>query len=110
MDDQKRNPKIPAKLLDCITGEDLDNIIKVGDIDNDQLEVPLKHLQANGQTNNVSFKTLRNEKWKDAILAYFGPSKTSLMKGGSVIKVTFDTETEVNCTAKINIYKTGNEK
>ena len=107
MDDQKRNPKIPAKLLDCITGEDLDNIIKVGDIDNDQLEVPLKHLQANGQTNNVSFKTLRNEKWKDAILAYFGPSKTSLMKGGSVIKVTFDTETEVNCTAKINIYKTG---
>ncbi|CAC5413973.1 unnamed protein product [Mytilus coruscus] len=72
-----------------------------------KIETPVIHTQCDGKTNNVSFKTLRSECWKQAIINYFGRAKACLLKKGSVIKVIFESEKNNNSTVKINFYKTG---
>ena len=70
----------------------------------------MKHLltiQCDGKTNNVKFKTLRPECWKEAILNYFGQAKACTLKKGTVIKVVFESETNINYTVNINFYKSG---
>ena len=102
-----RETKPPAKLLDCVTGVDLDTLLGENQHTNPenvrQLETPIRHTQCDGKTNNVTFQTLRPECWKRSILDHFGPSRASSLKGGTVIKVIFDN----NSTIKINFYKSG---
>ncbi|VDI34135.1 Hypothetical predicted protein [Mytilus galloprovincialis] len=86
-----RASKPPAKLRDCLTDE----------------KTPVIHTQCDGKTNNVTFKSLRSECWKKAIINHFGPAKACLLKKGSVIKVIFESEKNHNSTVKINFYKTG---
>ena len=52
------------------------------------------------------FKTNRIDQWKDTILSFFGEFKSCILKGGSVIKVTFDIKGK-SYVVKINFYKTG---
>ncbi|CAC5395571.1 unnamed protein product [Mytilus coruscus] len=108
-----RASKPPAKLRDCLIGDDLDILDEKEHINSDlnvtvtKIETPVIHTQCDGKTNNVSFKTLRSECWKQAIINYFGPAKACLLKKGSVIKVVFESEKNNNSTVKINFYKTG---
>ncbi|CAC5378292.1 unnamed protein product [Mytilus coruscus] len=108
-----RASKPPAKLRDCLIGDDLDILNENEHIHSDlnvtvtKIETPVIHTQCDGKTNNVSFKTLRSECWKQAIINYFGPAKACLLKKGRVIKVVFESEKNNNSTVKINFYKTG---
>ncbi|CAC5377056.1 unnamed protein product [Mytilus coruscus] len=68
-----------------------------------------KHINSdlNVTVTKIETPTLRSECWKQAIINYFGPAKTCLLKKGSVIKVVFESEKNNNSTVKINFYKTG---
>ena len=47
----------------------------------DEYEKPKKHLQVNGKTNNVTFKTARTSVWKLVLVEYFGKSKAHARSG-----------------------------
>ena len=102
----ERGAKAPERFRDCVVGDELEMLHEQNETHKD-LENPIKHEQIDGKTNNVTFVTTRGEKWKEAILQYFGPSKASAIKSGSVIKVVCDMDTDKECTIKINFYKSG---
>ena len=60
-----RGARVPSKLQDCFTGDELDLVMsELPNFEqNDSIEIPSKHTQVNGEINNVSFKTMRVEKW-----------------------------------------------
>ena len=111
-DKEHRESKQPNRYQDCLLGEDLDELLDNGDptaLQNpDEVtdhEKPQKHLQVDGKTNNVSFKTDRIKVWKAVIINHFGKTKTNIQprRAGEVFKVTFDT----NSSVKINIFDSG---
>ena len=73
------------------------------------MEVPTEHIQADGKTNNVSFKTRpeRVDKWKQAVFTCFDESNISSLKSAATLKVSFQTEEDKYCNVKINFYKPG---
>ncbi|VDI68507.1 Hypothetical predicted protein [Mytilus galloprovincialis] len=87
-----RASKPQAKLRDCLTGNDLDILDENEHINSDlnvtdaKIETLVIHTQCDGNTNNVTFKSLRSECWKQAIFNHFGLAKACLLKKGSVIK------------------------
>ena len=106
-----RASRRPSKFSDCITGNELDKLDSVINKETNITvnEDPIKHLQGDAKTNNVSFKTTRIDVWKAVIINYFGKSKTNVnnQKTGCVIKTSFDTESDKNNTVKINLFNTG---
>ena len=97
-----RASKPPAKYSDCVTGAELDDIIRNQSKQGD----PKVHLQIDGKTNNVTFKTKELEKWKKAVVNFFGEDKTHVDNekvGLCVIKVNYKENTSV----KFNFYSTG---
>ena len=103
-----RASKPQAKVRDCLTGNDLDILDENEHINSDlnvtdaKIETLVIHTQCDGNTNNVTFKSLRSECWKQAIFNHFGLAKACLLKKGSVIKVVFESEKNHNSTVKIN--------
>ena len=111
-DKEHRESKQPNRYQDCLLDEDLDELLDNGDptaLQNpDEVtdhEKPQKHLQVDGKTNNVSFKTDRIKVWKAVIINHFGKTKTNIQprRAGEVYKVTFDS----NSSVKINIFDSG---
>ena len=81
-----RASKPQAKLLDCLMGDDL-NILDENENINSDIEI-------------TKFETPVNH-------TFFGPAKAFTLKKGTVIKVVFESETNINSTVKINFYKSG---
>ena len=109
-----RSAKIPSKYHDCITGNEIDDLIDKDEQipntkDASDKHDPKEHLQCDGKINNVSFKTTPDSinLWKQSILNYFGEQSTSVLKDGAVIKVIFDSDCEAKSTVTINFYTTG---
>ena len=97
---------------DCFTDDEMENLIDNEiNIENDKIsdESPRTHLQGDGKINNVTFQTPPNriDLWKNTLVNYFSPEKTTMLKNGSVIKIICDIDTVQNCTIKVNFYKTG---
>lgn len=66
-----RETNLQDRFLDCITGEDIDSLIEENQDSSRKrkhhkpLEIPTKHTQIDGRTNNVTFMTQRPETWKN---------------------------------------------
>ena len=92
----RRQLRTPSKFSDCILGEELDELSRHNHevSANYGMEVPTEHIQADGKTNNVSFKTRteRVDKWKQAVFTYFDESNISSLKSAATLKVSLQTE------------------
>ena len=94
--------KTPAKLQDCVLGDDLDNAIENSE---EKLKI---HNQCDGKTNNITFKTDSIEAWKAGIVRYF--EKTEIVKSTTqltVIKVTVVDDADIEFSVKFNLYSSG---
>ena len=95
-----RSTKLLSKFDDCVTGQELDRVMD-NEIETKEGE-PITHLQVDGKTNNITFKTQDTELWKSALVSHFG-SNTQMLKNNSVVKISYD-----GChVVKVNFYDTG---
>jgi hypothetical protein len=106
-----RESKPPNKFNECVWGDEIDTILCEKEISDDVnvKEKPLKHLQCDGKTNNVTFKTDRVQVWRDVLVDHFESSQTVVQKLSkkTVIKITCDVENEKNISVKVNFFDTG---
>lgn len=94
-----RTHRRPAKFEECITGDDLDEVVTS---DEDSVTV---HRQCDGKINNITFKIEAEniDTWKHGIVTFFGESRTTLLNSNRVVKINYDTKNWV----KFNFFDTG---
>lgn len=94
-----RTHRRPAKFEECITGDDLDEVV------NSDEESVTVHRQCDGKINNITFKIEAEniDTWKPGIVTFFGESRTTLLNSNRVVKINYDTKNWV----KFNFFDTG---
>ena len=105
---ETRASKPPNKYDDCYTGDETEHVLN--DLsDSEVYEKPRSHLQVNGKTNNVTFKTTRTNTWKEVLTSFFGKEKSSVLpkSTGFVVSIVFDSDHDRNISIKVNIFNTG---